>query len=191
MFLLMKPKRDERSARIRWIARAGTFTALSVALGYLLVFIPNVELISASIFASGWLFGSSVGLTVGALSFAIFSFFNPLGASLPPLLLAQIVGGMLLGATGGFLKSFLSGVPLIAKGIVLGIGGGLLTLVYDVITNIGGFIAFTTEKTFLAYLAAGIAFSLLHIFSNTLIFALLLFPVLNRVASFHQRGGVG
>ena len=186
----MEQNKKYKRARIRWIARAGIFTALSVALGYMLVFIPNIELISASIFASGWLFGPSVGITVGALSFAIFSLFNPLGASLPPLMIAQVLGGMLLGLAGGLFKPILSGIPIIARGIVLGIGGGLLTMLYDVITNIGGFIAFTTEKTFIAYLAAGIVFSFLHIFSNTLIFSLLLFPILNRVAGFHREGGL-
>lgn len=185
----MKQKRAARSERILWIARAGIFTALSVALGYSLIFVPNIELISASIFASGWLFGPSVGITVGALSFAIFSLFNPLGASLPPLMLAQVVGGMMLGMAGGLIKSMISGIPVLARGILLGIGGGLLTLLYDVITNIGGFIAFTTEKTFIAYLAAGMVFSLLHMLSNTLIFSLLLFPILNRVASLKREGG--
>jgi hypothetical protein len=184
----MEKKKEYRSKRIRWIARAGMFTALSVALGYSLIFVPNIELISASIFASGWLFGPSVGTTVGALSFAIFSLFNPLGASLPPLMIAQILGGMILGSAGGFLKSMVSGFPVIVRGIVLGIGGGLLTLLYDVITNIGGFIAFTTEKTFFAYLVAGMVFSLLHILSNTLIFSLLLFPILNRIASLQHEG---
>jgi hypothetical protein len=184
----MDERREYRNRRIRWIARAGIFTALSVALGYLLVFVPNIELISASIFASGWLFGPSVGTTVGALSFAIFSIFNPLGASLPPLMIAQVVGGMMVGLAGGLIKSMLSGIPMVARCIVLGISGGLLTLLYDVITNIGGFIAFTTEKTFIAYLAAGMVFSLLHIFSNIMIFSLLLFPVLNRIASLHQEG---
>lgn len=177
--------------RIRWIAYTGIFTGLSVALGYLLVFVPNVELISASIFASGWLFGASAGTMVGALSFAIFSTFNPLGASLPPLMLAQVLGGMMMGAAGGLLRSIMPGIPVVVRGILLGIGGGLLTLVYDVITNIGGFIAFTTEKTFVAYLLTGIAFSLLHIFSNTLVFSMLLFPILNRVASLRPTGGLG
>jgi hypothetical protein len=184
----MGQKEQYRRKRIRWIARAGIFTALSVSLGYLLVFVPNVELISASVFASGWLFGASVGTTVGALSFVLFALFNPLGASLPPLMIAQVLGGMLLGLAGGFFKSFMMGIPVVARGVVLGIGGGLLTLLYDVITNIGGFIAFTTEKTLIAYLATGIIFSLLHVLSNALIFSLLLFPVLNRIASLQHEG---
>ncbi len=187
----MDQKMPYRDRRIRWIAYTGIFTGLSVALGYLLIFVPNVELISASIFASGWLFGPAAGIVVGAVSFAIFSFFNPLGAALPPLILAQVIGGLMIGAAGGLSRLMMSSMPVVARGILLGIMGGVLTLAYDVITNIGGFIAFTTEKTFFAYLLAGIVFSLLHIFSNTLVFSLLLFPVLNRITSLHPAGGVG
>lgn len=178
---------EERKKHIRWIARTGVFTALAVSLGYILFFIPNVELISATIFASGWLFGMSVGATVGGISFAIFSLFNPLGASLPPLFLAQVVGGILLGASGYLFKLVLSPVSLFFKILLLGIVGGFLTLVYDVLTNIGGFIAFTTEKTFFAYLISGIIFSILHIVSNILIFTILLFPILNRVELQQKR----
>ena len=172
---------------IRWIAQTGIFTALAVSLGYLLFFIPNVELLSSTIFASGWLFGLSVGVTVGGISFAIFSLFNPLGASLPPLFIAQVIGGIMIGASGHLFKIMLSSMPLFLRVIILGIGAGLLTLIYDVITNIGGFIAFTTEETFLAYLATGIIFSLLHIVSNILIFSILLFPILHRVENLIRK----
>ncbi len=181
---------ESRTKRIKRVAQAGIFTALAVSLGYLLFFIPNIELISATIFASSWLFGSLVGVIVGGISFAIFSIFNPLGASLPPLFIAQVFGGMLIGVAGSAFKIMLSSLPFYLRAIVLGIGAGLLTLIYDVITNIGGFIAFTTEKTFLAYLASGIVFSLLHIISNVLIFSILLFPILNKVEKLGERGSI-
>jgi uncharacterized membrane protein len=181
---------EERKEHIRWIARTGIFTALAVSLGYLLFFIPNVELISATIFASGWLFGMSVGASVGGLSFAIFSLFNPLGASLPPLFIAQVFGGVLLGISGHLFKIVLAPLSLFFKVVLLGIVGGFLTLIYDIITNVGGFIAFTTEKTFFAYLISGIVFSVLHIVSNVLIFTVLLFPLLKRVELEEGRRGL-
>ncbi len=174
-------RKGSKKKHIKRIAQAGIFTALAVSFGYLLFFIPNVELITSVIFASGWLFGSSVGVTVGGISFAIFSLFNPLGASLPPLFIAQVTGGMLIGSAGGLFRIILSGLSPFLRVVILGIGGGFLTLIYDVLTNIGGFIAFTTEETFLAYLTTGIVFSLLHVVSNVLIFSILLFPTLKRV----------
>ncbi|TET24914.1 MAG: hypothetical protein E3J78_00375 [Candidatus Cloacimonadota bacterium] len=174
-------KESTRRLRVKRIAQSGIFTATTISLGYLLFFIPNIELMSASIFSSGWLFGPTVGFIVGGTSFAIFSFFNPLGASLPPLFIAQVIGGILLGVAGGFCRISVSGLPLFLRIPILGIAGGLLTLFYDVITNIGGFIAFTTEKTFLAYLISGIVFSLVHIISNVLIFSMLLAPILGRI----------
>lgn len=163
---------------IRKVAQAGVFTALAVAVGYLLFYIPNVELISCAIFAAGWLFGVVVGVAVGGISYAIFSIFNPLGASLPPLFIAQILGGIITGFAGGVLRNLISSFPVFLKIVTLGIIGGMITLIYDVITNIGGFIAFTTEKTFFAYLTTGIIFSLVHIFSNILLFSVLLYPVI-------------
>lgn len=173
-----------RKQRIKQIAQAGIFTGLAVSLGYLLFYIPNVELISSTIFATGWLFGLPVGVCVGGISFAIFSLFNPLGASMPPLFIAQVCGGIILGAAGSFLRVIMPASHLFLKGLMMGICGGVLTLIYDVITNIGGFIAFTTNETFPAYLASGIIFSLLHIVSNFLIFSLLLFPILNKAKGF-------
>lgn len=177
-------EKSENKRYIRKVAQAGVFTALAVAVGYLLFYIPNIELVSCTIFAAGWLFGITVGIAVGGISYAIFSIFNPLGASLPPLFVAQVLGGILTGLAGGLLRNFISTFPVFLKVIMLGIAGGIITLIYDVITNIGGFIAFTTGKTFFAYLTTGIIFSLVHIFSNILIFAILLFPVLSRAERF-------
>jgi uncharacterized membrane protein len=180
-------EKSESRRYIRKVAQAGVFTALAVAVGYLLFYIPNIELVSCTIFAAGWLFGTAVGIVVGGISYAIFSIFNPLGASLPPLFIAQVLGGVLTGLAGGLLRHLISSFPLFLKVIMLGIVGGIITLIYDVITNMGGFIAFTTGKTFFAYLATGIIFSLVHILSNVLIFAVLLYPVLTKAETIVVR----
>ncbi|OQX54518.1 MAG: hypothetical protein B5M53_05735 [Candidatus Cloacimonas sp. 4484_209] len=179
--------------RTKRIAQTGIFTALAVVLGYLLVFIPNIELMSSVIFVSGWLFGPLVGITVGALSFAIFSLFNPLGASMPPLFFAQIIGGIIIGASGFLFKMVLTGLPVFLKVFIIGLGGGVVTFIFDILTNVGGFIAFTTKETFLAYLSTGIIFSILHIVSNMLIFTLIVLPAVNRIEHISKRkkGNIG
>jgi len=177
-------KKGNKKLHIKRVAQIGVFTALSVSLGYVLFFIPNVELISSSIFASGWLFGPYVGITVGGLSFAIFALFNPLGASLPPLFLAQIIGGMLIGVAGGYLRTLFSNHSFFLQVPFFALTGAILTLIYDLLTNIGAFIAFTTEKTFYAYVVTGILFSVLHIFSNIVIFSILLLPTLRKIVTF-------
>jgi len=173
--------KKNRKLHIKRTAQIGVFTAVSVSLGYILFFIPNVELISSSIFASGWIFGPYVGVFVGGLSFAIFALFNPLGASLPPLFAAQIIGGILMGTAGAYLKNILLNLPIFLQITFFALAGAILTFAYDVLTNIGGFIAFTTEKTFLAYLATGIVFSFMHIVSNIVIFCIVLLPTLKRI----------
>ena len=70
------------------LVRAAMFAALAVGLGYSLMLVPNIELITVIIFLSGLTLGIRWGILVGAVSEFIFSAMNPLGSSLmfPPLI---------------------------------------------------------------------------------------------------------
>ena len=85
------------------------FAALAVALGYTLMLIPNVELITVVVFLSGLTLGIKWGMFVGGLSEFIFSAMNPLGSGLifPPLIAAQISSMIFIGFAGGILRPFL------------------------------------------------------------------------------------
>ncbi|MCH7955883.1 MAG: ECF transporter S component, partial [Candidatus Marinimicrobia bacterium] len=61
----------------REMAMVGVLSALSVAMGYSFIFVPNIEMISASIFISGYLLGVQKGIVVGIVAESIFSAFNP------------------------------------------------------------------------------------------------------------------
>ena len=57
----------------------------------------------------------------------------------------------------------------------------LLTLVYDVATNAGAFVVISGEKTaanLVKFIGAGIVFMTLHLVWNTLVFTVVLTPVL-------------
>ncbi len=158
--------------RMERIAQVSIFIALGVGLGYAFAPVPNVELVIPTIFLSGVLLGKREGGITGFLTFLIFGFFNPYGPSPPPLLFAQVLGGMMVGVCGGFippgrLSFFLSGF--------------LLTLLYDILTNLSGYILFPGGKTFLAYMVAGLSFSLIHIVSNTLIFGVVVYPLYSKL----------
>lgn len=154
--------------RIEKIAKIPIFVALGIGLGYVFAPVPNVELVIPTIFLSGVLLGRREGGVVGFFVFLIFGFFNPYGPSPPPLLLAQILGGIVVGVFGGIVpKNKLS----------FFISGFFLTLLYDILTNLSGYILFPGGKTFLAYIIAGMSFSLIHIVSNTLIFGVVVYPV--------------
>ena len=85
-----KENKAERETGTRWLERrsfrialTSIFIALSIVLGYMLIFIPNIELITLMIFLSGFILGKKEGLIVGAFSSFIFCFLNPKFGSLP------------------------------------------------------------------------------------------------------------
>ena len=67
------------------------FTAVTIVLGYMMAFIPNLEVFTMMIFLSGFIMSKKEGAIIGLLSSFIFTFFNPLGTSPPPLFIYQVI----------------------------------------------------------------------------------------------------
>jgi len=165
------------------MTRAAMLIAVCIVLGYLFIFIPNLEMITASIFLSGVLMGPLYGLFIGFTAETIFSLFNSMGAPLPPLLIAQVISMSLVGYIGGLMGEKLCKVHFFIKKswirhFILGVTGAALTLVYDILTNLSFlFIAGIVNQPLHLYLLAGLIFSIFHIITNAAIFALVV-PVL-------------
>jgi hypothetical protein len=184
-----------RSIRTSRVALTAIFVALAAALGYLLVAVPNVELITFTIFAAGSVLGSARGAFVGALAFAIFSGLNPHGSGvgLPPLYAAQIAAAAVAGVAGGAsARLWRSGarpgrLPLLA---LVGAAYGLvLTVVYQCAVIVGIAVASPELRVgLLAAIASNAFFSTVHVLSNTVLFAILAPAVLPRLARL-QPGG--
>ncbi len=155
----------------RKLAYSAVLVALGVSLGYALAWIPNVELVSFICVLTGYTLGFSWGIIDGALIFLLFSFLSPFGMAPLPVWIAQGIGGAFLGFCGAFAGNRMT-KPFIAAGIA--IAG---TVIYDLSTNIAGFFTFPTERTFMVYIIGGMSFSIVHIATNGLIFALL-FPLI-------------
>lgn len=151
------------------LAVIAVLIALSVTLGLLLVAVPNVEGVSAVSFFSGAVLGAGGGALVGAVAMGLFSLLNPLGPAAFPVFLAQVLGMALMGSAGalwvGLVKS--SG----RAALLAGIFGGMLTFLYDILTNYGFAVTMGRWSDPLPFIAAGIPFSVMHIVSNVLIFA--------------------
>jgi len=160
---------------VKFTAYAGIFIGTGVALGYLLAGIPNVELVTATIFLGGYIVGKGGGIMIGILTFGIFSSLNPYGMAPLPLLFTQMFAGGIIGFTGGVIKGRGD------KVIVFATSGILLTLFYDLITNASGYFLFPQKQTFIVYMIAGIGFSALHIISNGAVFLVLLFPLTQKL----------
>lgn len=166
----------------RRVLLACLLVAVVVTLGYALAGVPNIELMTVAVFVSGFLLGPSLGAAVGAVSAAMFSMFNPFGAALPPLLVAQVLGQALVGVVGGCVgPALIRGGKRWISFAGAGILGFLLTLTFDVVTNAGAFVVISGEKTagnLVKFIGAGVGFMVLHLVWNTVVFTVVLLPVL-------------
>jgi hypothetical protein len=157
----------------RDLIRTALLVALCVAVGYLLAGIPNVELLSASVFTSGLLVGARRGALVGLLSEGIYSALNPWGVAPPPLYAAQLLGFACTGAAGGLLRGILPRLALPVQAAVAGLCGFVLTLGYDVLTNSAIWLTVRETTPWAAVLLGGLSFPfpLAHPLGNTVAFA--------------------
>jgi hypothetical protein len=166
------------------IALIGTFTALSIVLGYLMAFIPNLEVFTMMIFLSGFIMGKKEGVIVGLLSALIFTFFNPLGPSPPPLFIYQLIHYSMTGVLGRLTKDFLRNKEYFKPTedlyvfrimLLFGIIGAIITFIFDILSTLfGGFVVSVTIDYFLATYLLGIVFTTIHLIGNVLIFIFLL-----------------
>ena len=88
------------------IVKAAIFSSTAIGLGFVFMFIPNLEFISVTVFLSGLTLGGYIGAIVGGTSMLVYSGLNPLGSGLIhlPLFISQIVAMSIIGTMGGFGK---------------------------------------------------------------------------------------
>lgn len=184
------------NSRIRKITFSAIYIALIVGVGIALVFIPNVELVTALTFLSGVLMGWKSGLIIGGLGELLFSSLNPIGSGLifPPMLIAQVLAMSLIGGIGGLCRNYiLKWQARLTNFIMIGLLGGFLTIFYDICVSLAyPLAAGFNRQGILTTLAAGLAFSLIHILVNLVIF-LFLVPltaqqILRAIPFFREAG---
>jgi len=163
--------------KTRHIAFSGIFIALILGVGYALAFVPNVELVTTMIFLAGVLMRLKRGLLVGILGEFLFSALNPIGSGLlfPPMLIAQIAAMTVVCLTGALLRNYiLNWKTSLSNIILIGAIGFLLTLFYDILVSAAYPLSagFKLRET-VATIIAGLAFSVIHLISNTIIFIVL------------------
>ena len=156
------------------MVKAAIFSAVAIGMGFSLMLIPNIELITVVVFLSGLYLGIWWGGLVGMTTMAIYSGMNPMGSGLsfPPLFAMQIIGMSLTGIIGGLVRPFFFvkqfNVFLISSLAILGF---TVTLIYDMLTLIAYPIAAGLGFSgMLAALIKGLGFTLLHEISNAIVF---------------------
>jgi len=156
------------------LVRAAIFCAMAIAMGYSLMMVPNIELITVIIFLSGVTLNLWWGALVGLVAMGIYSGLNPLGSGLsfPPLFFAQIIAMSLCGIIGGLLKPiFFTKDYNIYHLFLLALTGFVVTAIYDVFTLVSyPLVSGLGLSGVLASLVKGLGFTLLHEISNAFIF---------------------
>ena len=160
---------------------ASLLISATVVLGIALAGVPNVELMTITVFVAGYMLGARLGVVVGVVSITVHSLLNPLGAALPPLLLAQVVGFLLIGLGGALVGPRIASFRYrLAAILVSGVVGFLLTFIYDICTNIGAFFTISGDQapsSLIKFVTAGLAFMAMHLVWNATLFFVVLTPV--------------
>ena len=157
------------------LIKAAIFSAIAIGLGYMFLFVPNVEFISVTVFLSGLTLGFFWGAIVGMSSIALYSIFNPLGSGIIyfTLLIGQVVAMGMIGLVGAFSKRFFNIVKPKHHVFLAGTIGFMCTSLYDAVTNLAYPISagYAWTET-LVYAFAGMLFTAMHLFSNVIIFSI-------------------
>ncbi|MBC8346316.1 MAG: hypothetical protein ISR82_02850 [Candidatus Marinimicrobia bacterium] len=156
------------------LVRAAILCALAVGMGFSLMLIPNIELITVIVFISGLYLGIGWGALVGGTAIFIYSGLNPMGSGLafPPLFMVQILGMVIAGIAGGMARPILFKKEFNIFSLAgLFLMGFSITLIYDVFTLITYPIsAGLGYAGVMAALVKGIGFTVLHEISNGVVF---------------------
>jgi len=135
---------------------------------------PNVEFTSLFTFFVGILYGGLVGGFFGGLVMFVNGFLSPWGfAGL--MMPFQIFGMAIIGFAGGIYKKYMVGVHSAQVCAEVAVLGAFLTLLYDIVTNLGVATSFMLTGTpshiaLISALSMGTPFSLIHVVSNVILF---------------------
>lgn len=158
---------------------AAIFSAVAIAASYSRPAYLNIEPMSIVVFLSGIALGLRVGAVVGTVSEAIFSQLNPYGPAPLPIFVAQIGCMMFIGISGGVFGRLCSESDSnLSISLKMGFAGFYLTLVFDLLTNLGAAISFYNGDYAIA-LILGLYFMIVHVVSNTIMFSTI-GPVVSR-----------
>jgi uncharacterized membrane protein len=165
-----------------YLTRIASFVSVGLVVGLALSGVPNVELVTAVCFASGFLLGPAAGLITGGLTEALFAGFNPLGSSMGLLLVAQVIGMSLAGLMGA-LVSRLCNRTVGFRYVATVVGFGFLTTVlFDILTNLAfPVMAGFSFSQYVVTMVAAVPFAAIHLVSNTLVFLFVVAPLLPRL----------
>jgi len=172
----------------RQLALLSVLTALCVGLQLALRPVQiNVEFTSLISFIVGVAFGSWIGATLGAFVMFVNGFLSPYGFAGPVILPFQMVGMFLIGFVCGLYSKAFGGITSKRAPVKVAVLGALLTLIYDIMTNLGFSLFANSIAAFISVLVMGGAlFSFIHVISNAFLFMASI-PILNAIRELVRR----
>jgi len=152
------------------VVQCAMLTALAVVLGHALAAVPNIELVTLTVFIAGLHAGPMGGIITALTTTVYFNYLNPAGQVLLPVLVGQGMGWSVVALAGArFGRRRRSWVAWC-------LAGAIVTVIYQAVVN-GAYVwlccpvASWTERA--AVLMAGLSFSVVHVVGNTAIFGFL------------------
>lgn len=156
-----------------------TLVAFCAATNYALVGVPNVKVMDFIVFIGGFCFGPFTGALIGVLSWVVYGAINPYGFVLQ-VWLATMFSESIYGLLGGILGKNLASTNFngerLKLSIFFGTMGFILTLIYDLVTNVVYASAF--DIPIIVAIVFGTPFTILHEVSNAAIFSVSSIPVI-------------
>lgn len=172
----------------RDICLIAVMTAVCVGGSFALMALPNVNIMDLVVFVTGFVFGPFIGGTTGILAWAVYGTLNPLGFSLT-ILISTMIGEAIYGIVGGLIGRFsykkLENSFNFKFRLELSLWGFILTITYDLLTNI--VFALTFKVPIVAAIVTGLGFSIMHVGSNVLLFFVAVPPLISAIRRI--RGG--
>lgn len=179
------------SVDTRRLALQSVLTAL--CLGIQLLPRPmNLEFTSLIAFAGGMVFGSLYGASLGALVMLANGFLSPYGFA-GVVLPFQIAGMGLVGTAGGLYRRINGNVWAFGRFGEAAVLGAFLTLIYDVLTNLGTAVFLMSGLPFHEALVTALVWgavpSAVHILWNAALFGVVTVPLVNAMHRMVAWGG--
>lgn len=178
---------------VRDIGLITVLTALCVGGSYALAGLPNINVMDLVVFVAGFVFGAPIGVATGVLAWSIYGVVNPFGFNLP-VWLSTTAGEAVFGLAGGILgrinyKNPGKNFNVFRFSLEMGLWGLILTIIYDLFTNI--VFSFAFKVPIAAAIVAGWFippwFGILHEASNLILFFSGVHPLTKAIRTF--RGG--
>jgi len=178
---------EGRKPLAREIVIIAVLCALGVAGRTAFFMLPHVKPIAAIAIITGVAFGGESGFLCGAMAGFLSNMFFGQGAWTPWQMFAYGIIGFLAGVL--FRNSIFSG-----NRTALSVYGGLAVfLIYGTIMNLSSVLMYQTNPTltvFLAYMAQGIPFDLIHAASTAVFLAVLARPMLEKLDRIRVKYGI-